>query len=60
MFDNETLEKVLIDLPARNITLFGSDGSQKIIGNNDVNQFMSMVVYIKQNAPDGIVEYASL
>lgn len=58
MFANETLHKVLINLPARTVTLYGSDGTEKVIDDNDVDQFMSMVEYIKENAPRDIVEYA--
>lgn len=60
MFANETLHKVVINLPARTVTLYGSDGSEKVIDDNDMDQFMNMVEYIKQNAPKSIVEYASL
>lgn len=60
MFENETLHKVLVNFAARTITIHGSDGSVRTIDNNDSEQFLNMMAYIKQNAPDGIVEYASI
>jgi hypothetical protein len=59
-FDNEYLHKIVIDLTSRKIELHGSDGSNEVISDNNVGQFMSMLDYIKKHAPVNIVEYAQV
>lgn len=59
-FANEYLDKIKIDLTSRKIELYGSDGSCKVIEDNSVGQFMSMLDIIKKTAPTNIVEYAAL
>jgi len=56
-FENEYLHKIMIDLTSRKIELRGSDGSNKIISDNNMRQFMAMFDHIKKTAPENIIEY---
>lgn len=58
--DNEMLDKITVDVTTRQITLTGSEGNVQVIENNSVKQFMTMLKHIRKNAPDSIVEYASI
>lgn len=59
-FENETIEKITIDYIGRKIKLYGSDGSFEVIEDNNVGQFMSMLSYIKNNAPENLIEHSSI
>lgn len=58
-FDNEYLDKIQIDYMGRRINLYGSDGTIQVIEDNSVGQFMSMLDFIKKNAPANLIEHKS-
>ena len=59
-FENEYLHKIVIDLTSRKIELQGSDGRNKIISDNNVGQFMTMLDYINKHAPMDIVKHGKV
>lgn len=59
-FDNEYLDKVVIDYIGRRIKLYGSDGTCEVIEDNNVGQFMSMLDFIKKTAPAELIEHGSI
>lgn len=59
-FDNEYLDKIVIDYMGRRIKIYGSDGSYEVIEDNNVGQFMSMLDFIKKNAPTSLIEHGSI
>ena len=59
-FNNEYLDKIIIDYMGRRIKLYGADGSYKVIEDNNVGQFMSMLDFIKKNASSDIIEHAPI
>ena len=56
--DDEYLTRCLVDTIRRTFYLYSSDGDEKVVKCDTVEEFMSVLDVVRKTAPDDIVSYA--
>ena len=55
--DDETLDKITVDIPKRRFTLLGSDGNIKTIDCDDGDQFINILDFVRETCLSNEVVY---
>ena len=55
--DNETLDKITVDIPKRRFTLLSSDGNVKTLDCDDGDQFMRVLDVVRNSCLNNEVVY---
>ena len=58
--DDEYLIRVTIDVPARSFYLYSSEGNMRIVDDNTVDEFMTLLSVIRDVVDDDIIAYNQL
>mgnify|MGYP001400564824 FL=1 len=56
--DDEYLTRCVVDTIRRTFYLYSSDGDEKVVKCDTVEEFMSVLDVVRKTAPDDIVSYA--
>ena len=56
--DDEYLTRCVVDSIRRTFYLYSSDGDEKVVKCDTVEEFMSVLDVVRKTAPDDIVSYA--
>ena len=57
--DDEYLTRCVVDTIRRTFYLYSSDGDEKVVKCDTVEEFMSVLDVVRKTAPDDIVSYAA-
>ena len=55
----EYLSKVIIDPMNWKISLYSDKGSEKIVDFDNMNTFLNLVQFVREEADEDVIEYAS-
>ena len=55
----EYLSKVIIDPMNWKISLYSDQGSEKIVDFDNMNTFLNLVQFVREEADEDVIEYAS-
>lgn len=55
----EYLSKVIIDPMKWKISLYSDQGSEKIVDFDNMNSFLNLVQFVREEADEDVIEYAS-
>jgi|TARA_S200000501_G_scaffold82396_1_gene74531 hypothetical protein len=55
--DDETLDKITVDIPKKRFTLLSSDGNLRSIDCDDGDQFMRILDFVRASCLNGEVVY---
>jgi len=55
--DDEYLTRVVIDVTARTFYLYSSEGEQRVVEDNTVEEFMTLLSIIRDVVDDDIIAY---
>ena len=55
--DDEYLTRVVIDLTARTFYLYSSEGTKRVVEDNTVDEFMTLLSVIRDVVDDDIIAY---
>ena len=56
---DEYLSRVVIDPSARNFYLYSSEGDEKVVDCTTIDEFMSVMSFIRSTASDDVIAYAN-
>ena len=56
---DEYLTRVVIDPSARNFYLYSNEGDEKVVECTTVDEFMSVMTFIRDTAPEDVIAYAN-
>lgn len=56
---DEYLSKVIIDPMNWKISLYSDQGSEKIVDFDNMNTFLDLVRFVREEAKEDVIEYAS-
>jgi|TARA_R100000027_G_scaffold21645_1_gene15669 imidazoleglycerol phosphate dehydratase HisB len=56
---DEYLTRCVVDTSARKFYLYSNDGDEKVIDCDNVEQFMGVLEYVRENTPEDILAYAN-
>ena len=56
---DEYLTRVVIDPSARNFYLYSNEGDEKVVECTTVDEFMSVMTFIRDTAPEDVIAYAT-
>tara|TARA_Y100001970_G_scaffold249061_1_gene319221 strand:- start:2521 stop:2703 length:183 start_codon:yes stop_codon:yes gene_type:complete len=57
--DDEYLTKCVVDTLKRTFYLYSSDGDERVVKCDTVDEFMSVLDVVRNTAPDDVVSYTS-
>ena len=56
--DDEYLTRVVVDVPARTFYLYSSEGDTRVVDDNTVDEFMTLLSVIRDVVDDDIIAYS--
>jgi hypothetical protein len=56
---DEYLSRVVIDPSTRNFYLYSNEGDEKVVGCETVDEFLSVMSFIRSTASDDVIAYAN-
>ena len=57
LMDNEYLKRCVVDPLKRKIYLYSSEGDEKTVDCETVDQFMNMLLFVRDTAGDEVLSY---
>ena len=57
--DDEYLTKCVVDTLKRTFYLYSSDGDERVVKCDTVDEFMSLLDVVRNTAPDDVVSYTN-